>query len=57
MFVLRTGLQGNGKTLNTIKEVDAKAAKEGGSGCAETRTVCLGYAGCLRGADENCHCP
>ncbi|MFP6860796.1 zonular occludens toxin domain-containing protein, partial [Pseudomonas sp.] len=29
MFVLRTGLQGNGKTLNTIKEVDAKAAKEG----------------------------
>ena len=29
MFVLRTGLQGNGKTLNTIKEVDSKAAKEG----------------------------
>ena len=29
MFVLRTGLQGNGKTLNTIKEVDAKAAKDG----------------------------
>jgi zona occludens toxin len=29
MFVLRTGLQGNGKTLNTIKEVDIKAAKEG----------------------------
>jgi len=29
MFVLRTGLQGNGKTLNTIKEVDQKAAKEG----------------------------
>lgn len=29
MFVLRTGLQGNGKTLNTIKEVDAKATKEG----------------------------
>lgn len=29
MFVLRTGLQGNGKTLNTIKEVDLKAAKEG----------------------------
>lgn len=28
MFVLRTGLQGNGKTLNTIKEVDIKAAKE-----------------------------
>ncbi|MDG9931024.1 MULTISPECIES: zonular occludens toxin domain-containing protein [unclassified Pseudomonas] len=28
MFVLRTGLQGNGKTLNTIREVDAKAAKE-----------------------------
>ncbi len=28
MFVLRTGLQGNGKTLNTIKEVDTKAAKE-----------------------------
>ena len=28
MFVLRTGLQGNGKTLNTIKEVDEKAAKE-----------------------------
>jgi len=28
MFVLRTGLQGNGKTLNTIKEVDLKAAKE-----------------------------
>jgi len=29
MFVLRTGLQGNGKTLNTIKEVDQKAAREG----------------------------
>lgn len=29
MYVLRTGLQGNGKTLNTIKEVDQKAAKEG----------------------------
>jgi hypothetical protein len=29
MFILRTGLQGNGKTLNTIKEVDLKAAKEG----------------------------
>lgn len=29
MFVLRTGLQGNGKTLNTIKEVDQKAAAEG----------------------------
>jgi len=29
VFVLRTGLQGNGKTLNTIKEVDLKAAKEG----------------------------
>ncbi|EOY6419718.1 zonular occludens toxin domain-containing protein, partial [Pseudomonas aeruginosa] len=29
MFVLRTGLQGNSKTLNTIKEVDNKAAKEG----------------------------
>lgn len=29
MFVLRTGLQGNGKTLNTIKEVDQKAYKEG----------------------------
>ena len=29
MFVLRTGLQGNGKTLNTIKEVDAKAHSEG----------------------------
>lgn len=29
MFILRTGLQGNGKTLNTIKEVDTKAAKEG----------------------------
>jgi len=28
MFVLRTGLQGNGKTLNTIKEVDDKAHKE-----------------------------
>lgn len=28
-FVLRTGLQGNGKTLNTIKEVDQKAHKEG----------------------------
>lgn len=28
MFVLRTGLQGNGKTLNTIKEVDEKAHKE-----------------------------
>lgn len=32
MFVLRTGLQGNGKTLNTIKEVDNKAH-------AENRTV------------------
>jgi hypothetical protein len=32
MFVLRTGLQGNGKTLNTIKEVDTKAH-------AENRTV------------------
>lgn len=29
MFVLRTGLQGNGKTLNTIKEVDQKAHQEG----------------------------
>lgn len=29
MFVLRTGLQGNGKTLNTIKEVDTKAHAEG----------------------------
>jgi len=29
MFVLRTGLQGHGKTLNTIKEVDIKAANEG----------------------------
>lgn len=29
MFVLRTGLQGNGKTLNTIKEVDSKAHSEG----------------------------
>ena len=28
-FVLRTGKQGNGKTLNTIKEVDEKAHKEG----------------------------
>lgn len=28
MFILRTGLQGNGKTLNTIKEVDTKAFKE-----------------------------
>jgi len=28
MFVLRTGLQGNGKTLNIIKEVDIKAAKQ-----------------------------
>ena len=28
MHVMRTGLQGNGKTLNTIKEVDTKAAKE-----------------------------
>ncbi len=28
MFVLHTGLQGNGKTLNTIREVDQKAAKE-----------------------------
>ncbi len=26
MFVLRTGLQGNSKTLNTIKEVDTKAS-------------------------------
>lgn len=32
MFVLRTGLQGNGKTINTIKEVDTKAH-------AENRTV------------------
>lgn len=29
MFVLRTGLQGNGKTLNTIKEVDIRAHKMG----------------------------
>lgn len=29
MFVLRTGLQGNGKTLNTIKELDQQAAKTG----------------------------
>jgi zona occludens toxin len=29
MFVLHTGLQGNGKTLNTIREVDQQAAKEG----------------------------
>lgn len=29
MHVIRTGLQGNGKTLNTIREVDLKAAKEG----------------------------
>ncbi|AOE88300.1 zonular occludens toxin domain-containing protein [Pseudomonas sp. TCU-HL1] len=29
MFILRTGLQGNGKTLNTIKEVDSKAYAEG----------------------------
>lgn len=29
MFILRTGLQGHSKTLNTIKEVDQKAAKEG----------------------------
>lgn len=29
MFILRTGLQGNGKTLNTIKEVDSKAHAEG----------------------------
>lgn len=29
MFILRTGLQGNGKTLNTIKEVDTKAHAEG----------------------------
>lgn len=29
MFTLRTGAQGGGKTLNTIKEVDTKAAKEG----------------------------
>lgn len=29
MFILRTGLQGNGKTLNSIKELDIKAAKEG----------------------------
>lgn len=28
-FVLRTGKQGNGKTLNTIKEVDEKAHREG----------------------------
>ncbi|QIE91148.1 zonular occludens toxin domain-containing protein [Pseudomonas nitroreducens] len=29
MFVLRTGLQGHSKTLNTIKELDEKAAREG----------------------------
>lgn len=29
MFILRTGFQGHSKTLNTIKEVDEKAAKEG----------------------------
>ena len=29
MFTLRTGSQGASKTLNTIKEVDTKAAKEG----------------------------
>jgi len=29
MFVLHTGLQGNGKTLNTIAEVDAQAHKQG----------------------------
>lgn len=28
MFVLRTGLMGNGKTLNTIKELDKKAKAE-----------------------------
>ncbi|SEP57462.1 Zonular occludens toxin (Zot) [Azotobacter beijerinckii] len=28
-LTIRTGLQGNGKTLNTIKEVDAQASKEG----------------------------
>lgn len=28
MYILRTGLQGNGKTLNTIKEVDEKAFSE-----------------------------
>jgi len=28
-FVLRTGKQGNGKTLNTIKEIDQKAHREG----------------------------
>ena len=28
-LVIRTGLQGNGKTLNTIKEVDLKAHAEG----------------------------
>ena len=28
-FILRTGKPGNGKTLNTIKEVDEKAHKEG----------------------------
>lgn len=32
MLVIRTGLMGNGKTINTIKEVDAKA-------CAENRPV------------------
>ncbi|MAD00790.1 MAG: zonular occludens toxin [Pseudomonadales bacterium] len=28
-LIIRTGLQGHGKTLNTIKEVDTKAFKEG----------------------------
>lgn len=28
-LIIRTGLQGNGKTLNTIKEVDIQAKKEG----------------------------
>lgn len=28
-LVIRTGLQGNGKTLNTIKELDAQAFREG----------------------------
>lgn len=29
MFILRTGLQGHGKTLNAIKEIDQKAHREG----------------------------
>ena len=29
MLVFRTGLQGHGKTLNAIKEIDAKAKSEG----------------------------